>query len=169
MQSNLQAWFRDFVKFHGDDPGREALRNTPDRMSHAMFELFAGYKENPADHFGVLFHESSAVDPIEMTFPFYSLCEHHVLPFWGEVTLRYLPRDGQIVGLSKIPRGVRCIAARLQTQERLTSEIADAFFASVAPVWVTVALEASHMCVSARGVESPAKTKTSTRRGTNAV
>lgn len=165
MHTKLRDWFRDFVTFHGDNPDRDAIRDTPDRMSHAMFELFAGYKENPAEHFGVLFHEPTAVDPIEMTFPFYSLCEHHVLPFWGEVTLRYMPRNGKIVGLSKVPRGVRALAARLQTQERLTVEIADAFFAAVGPVFVVVTLDASHMCVSARGIESPAKTKTTTRRG----
>jgi len=157
-------WFKSFALFIGENPAREGLRDTPARMSDALEELLGGYKENPADHFGVIFDEPAAKDPIAIVFPFVSMCEHHVLPFYGDIRLQYQPRDGRIVGLSKIPRGVRCLTGRLQTQERLNAEIAEAFFAAVNPQWVEVQITATHLCVSARGVMSPAQTHTSCTR-----
>jgi GTP cyclohydrolase I len=157
-------WFKNWALSIGEDPTREGLRDTPARMSEALEALLCGYKENAAEHFGVTFHEPSATTPVAMVFPFTSMCEHHVLPFHGDITLRYLPRDGRIVGLSKIVRGARCYTARLQTQERLTTEIAEAFYLAAKPDWVEVTITAEHLCVSARGIASPALTHTSYTR-----
>jgi GTP cyclohydrolase I len=157
-------WFKNFALSLGENPTRPGLIHTPARMSEALEALLSGYTEDPATHFGVMFDEPSAVMPVAVVFPFVSMCEHHVLPFYGDIRLQYQPRDGRIVGLSKIVRGTQSLCRRLQTQERLTSEIVEAFMDAVKPEWVEVQMDATHLCISARGVKSPAKTYTTFKK-----
>jgi GTP cyclohydrolase I len=137
----------------GEDPGREGLLRTPARVQKALEFLTRGYKEDPqailrGALFGVNYDEMVIVKDIEM----FSLCEHHLLPFFGKVHVAYIPR-GKVIGLSKIPRLVDCFARRLQVQERLTTEIAAGIQSAVGPLGVGVVIEARHLCMMMRGVE----------------
>lgn len=137
----------------GDDPTREGLLKTPERVSKSLAFLTKGYKEDPARLlqgalFDVDYDEMVIVKEIEM----FSLCEHHMLPFFGRVHVAYIP-NGRVIGLSKIPRLVDVFARRLQVQERLTRQIADAIQDAVHPQGVGVVIEARHLCMMMRGVE----------------
>jgi GTP cyclohydrolase I len=151
----------------GEDPTRDGLGKTPHRVAKMYEELFAGFGENPADHLEITF----AADHDEMVMvrdiPFASLCEHHLIPFIGRAHLAYIPGDdGRITGLSKLARLVDGYAQRLQVQERMTTEIADAIEAALAPRGVLVVVEAEHLCMSMRGVKkSGTSTVTSAVRG----
>lgn len=150
--SNLQNLIREFFKHIGEDPDREGLRETPKRVLASYEKLFGGYKKNPADVLTVFgdehYDEMIVVKDIE----FYSMCEHHILPFFGRAHIGYIP-DGKIIGLSKLPRLVEIYARRLQNQERLTSQIARGLQDILKPKGVGVILEAKHLCMMARGVE----------------
>jgi GTP cyclohydrolase I len=151
----------------GEDPGRDGLVKTPVRVARMYEELFAGFAENPADHLEVTF----AADHDEMVMvrdiPFASLCEHHLIPFIGKAHVAYIPgEDGRITGLSKLARLVDGYAKRLQVQERMTTEIADAIEAALGPRGVLVVVDAEHLCMSMRGVKkSGTSTITSAVRG----
>jgi len=151
----------------GEDPTRDGLIKTPHRVAKMYEELFAGFGENPADHLEVTF----AADHDEMVMvrdiPFASLCEHHLIPFIGKAHVAYIPGDdGRITGLSKLARLVDGYAKRLQVQERMTTEIADAVENALAPKGVLVVVEAEHLCMSMRGVKkSGTSTVTSAVRG----
>jgi GTP cyclohydrolase IA len=151
----------------GEDPTRDGLVKTPHRVAKMYEELFAGFGENPADHLEITF----AADHDEMVMvrdiPFASLCEHHLIPFIGRAHVAYIPgEDGRITGLSKLARLVDGYARRLQVQERMTTEIADAIEAALAPRGVLVVVEAEHLCMSMRGVKkSGTSTVTSAVRG----
>jgi GTP cyclohydrolase IA len=151
----------------GEDPARDGLVKTPVRVARMYEELFAGFGENPADHLEVTF----AADHDEMVMvrdiPFASLCEHHLIPFIGKAHVAYIPGvDGRITGLSKLARLVDGYAKRLQVQERMTTEIADAVEQALAPRGVLVVVEAEHLCMSMRGVKkSGTSTVTSAVRG----
>jgi GTP cyclohydrolase I len=151
----------------GEDPSRDGLVKTPQRVAHMYEELFAGFGENPADHLEVTF----AADHDEMVMvrdiPFASLCEHHLVPFIGRAHVAYIPgNDGRITGLSKLARLVDGYARRLQVQERMTTEIADAIEQALAPKGVLVVVDAEHLCMSMRGVKkSGTSTVTSAVRG----
>jgi GTP cyclohydrolase I len=151
----------------GEDPTRDGLVKTPHRVAKMYEELFAGFGENPADHLEITF----AADHDEMVMvrdiPFASLCEHHLIPFIGRAHVAYIPgEDGRITGLSKLARLVDGYARRLQVQERMTTEIADAIEAVLAPRGVLVVVEAEHLCMSMRGVKkSGTSTVTSAVRG----
>jgi GTP cyclohydrolase I len=151
----------------GEDPTRDGLLKTPHRVAKMYEELFAGFGENPADHLEVTF----AADHDEMVMvrdiPFASLCEHHLIPFIGKAHVAYIPgEDGRITGLSKLARLVDGYAKRLQVQERMTTEIADAIENALAPRGVLVVVEAEHLCMSMRGVKkSGTSTVTSAVRG----
>ena len=151
----------------GEDPARDGLLKTPHRVAKMYAELFAGFGENPADHLEVTF----AADHDEMVMvrdiPFASLCEHHLVPFIGKAHVAYIPgEDGRITGLSKLARLVDGYAKRLQVQERMTTEIADAIEQALAPRGVLVVVEAEHLCMSMRGVKKPGtSTVTSAVRG----
>src|SRR5437899_12735543 len=137
----------------GEDPDRDGLKNTPERVDRALHFLTRGYKEDPeqllrAALFQVDYDEMVIVKDIEM----FSLCEHHMLPFFGKVHVAYLPK-GKVIGLSKIPRLVDVFARRLQVQERLTKQIAEAIQDAVDPIGVGVVIEARHLCMMMRGVE----------------
>ncbi len=157
---------RETIRRLGEDPEREGLRKTPRRVVEAMDFLTRGYEMSPEDVIGdALFeehhHNMVLVKDIEM----YSLCEHHMLPFFGKVHVAYIP-DGQIMGLSKVARLVDVFARRLQVQERLTEQIAQALWDMIQPQGVGVVVEAYHLCMMMRGVQKQnSKTITSAMRG----
>jgi GTP cyclohydrolase I len=144
---------REFLVRLGEDPDREGLKKTPERMQKALEYLTKGHSENPDEMlqgalFGVNYDEMVIVKDIEM----FSLCEHHVLPFFGKVHVAYIP-NGKVIGLSKIPRIVDAYARRLQIQERLTVQVAETIQRAIQPQGVGVVIEARHLCVMMRGVE----------------
>ena len=139
----------------GEDPARQGLRATPDRVTRALRELTDGYGVRAADVIaGAIFDQDYDEMVLVKDIPFYSLCEHHMLPFFGTVHVGYLPK-GKVVGLSKIPRLVGVFAHRLQLQERLTQEVAGALNDELAPRGVGVVVEARHLCMEMRGVQKP--------------
>ena len=150
----------------GEDPKREGLRNTPARVEASLKWLTRGYQMSVQDVIGdAVFHEKHESMICVRDIEIYSMCEHHMLPFFGRAHVAYLP-DGKIVGLSKIPRVVEVFARRLQVQERLTDQVADALCAVLKPLGVGVVIEAFHLCMMMRGVEKQnSKTVTSSLRG----
>jgi GTP cyclohydrolase IA len=139
----------------GEDPKRQGLQATPARMSRALREMTDGYGMRPQDVIaGAVFDQAYDEMVVVKDIPFYSLCEHHLLPFFGHFHVGYLPR-GKVVGLSKIPRLVGVFAHRLQLQERMTKEVAEALETALAPRGVGVVVEARHLCMEMRGVEKP--------------
>lgn len=139
----------------GEDAAREGLRETPDRFLKAYREMTAGYNENPADYLARTFREAESDEMIFVRqIAFCSLCEHHLLPFVGMANVAYVPNNGVIVGLSKIPRLVHAFARRLQVQERLTQQIGRAMDEYLSPQGVAVQLIAQHQCMSCRGIRS---------------
>ena len=162
-----RAAVRELLAAIGEDPDREGLLDTPDRVARACAELFAGMHEDPAKHLLKQFHEDGHEEMIIVRdIPFTSMCEHHLLPFTGRAHVAYIPRKGRITGLSKIARCVEGYARRLQVQERMTSQVADALMASLDPLGALVVVEAEHMCMTARGISKPGSlTATSAVRG----
>ena len=139
----------------GEDPDRQGLKATPDRVSRAMRELTNGYGVRPEEVVaGAVFDQDYDEMVIVKDISFYSLCEHHMLPFFGQVHVGYLPK-GKVIGLSKIPRLVEIFSRRLQIQEQLTREIAEALNVTLVPKGVGVVIEARHLCMEMRGVETP--------------
>src|SRR5215831_16659597 len=137
----------------GEDPSREGLRATPARVTRALRELTDGYNTDVAELFaGAVFEQDYDEMVLVKDIPFYSLCEHHMLPFFGSCHVGYLPK-GRVVGLSKIPRLVTMFAHRLQLQERMTREVAEALNGALAPRGVRVVVEARHLCMEMRGVQ----------------
>jgi len=145
----------------GEDPNREGLQKTPERVAKALQYLTHGYDLNPEEILrSALFHEEYSEMVIVKDIEVYSLCEHHMLPFFGKAHVAYIP-DGTIVGLSKIPRVVDAFARRLQVQERLTIEIRDCIQETLKPKGVAVVIECSHMCMQMRGVQKQNSVTTS--------
>jgi GTP cyclohydrolase I len=157
---------RTLIAWTGDDPDREGLVNTPHRVVRAFEELYAGYGADPAEVLSATFKEIGGFQDMVLVrdIPFYSHCEHHMVPFMGRAHIAYYPIDG-VVGLSKLARLVDLYARRLQTQETLTAEIADALERFLGARGVAVMLEAEHLCMSMRGVRK-AGTSTMTSRFT---
>lgn len=154
-----------FLEGIGEDPEREGLKETPRRISQMCWELFGGYGMDAAEHLGRVFHSETGDMVVEKDITFYSVCEHHLLPFFGRVHIGYIP-DGKVVGLSKLARTVEVYARRAQIQEQLTSQIADALMDNLSPKGVMVMVEAEHMCMTMRGIKKPgAKTSTYAVRG----
>lgn len=151
--SNLQALYAKVLQELGEDPNREGLLKTPERVAKALQFLTNGYQLNPDEIIeSAIFHEDYSEMVIVKDIEVYSMCEHHMLPFFGKAHVAYIP-DGKIVGLSKIPRVVDAYARRLQVQERLTLEIRDAIQRTLSPKGVAVVIECAHMCMQMRGVQ----------------
>ena len=163
----VEAAVRELLAAIGEDPDREGLLGTPDRVARACEELFGGMQEDPSRHLLKQFHEPGNENMVIVRdIPFNSMCEHHLLPFVGKAHICYLPRDGRITGLSKLARCVNGYAHRPQLQERLTQQIADALELRLEPRGVLVVLQAEHSCMSMRGIKSVgSSTVTSAVRG----
>ena len=163
----VEAAVREFLLAIGEDPDREGLQGTPDRVARACEEIFGGMQEDPGAHLRKQFHEPGNEEMVIVRdIPFSSMCEHHLLPFVGVAHVAYLPREGRITGLSKIARCVAGFAARPQVQERLTAQVADAMVAELEPEGVLVVMEAEHTCMTMRGIRAAgAKTTTIATRG----
>lgn len=156
----LAGHYREVISLLGEDPDREGLLKTPDRVAKAMQFLTKGYKDNPEEILKkALFKEDYKQMVIVKDIGFYSLCEHHMLPFWGKAHVAYIP-NGYITGLSKIARVVDVFARRLQVQERMTLQIKECIQNTLNPLGVMVVIEAQHMCMQMRGVEKQNSTTT---------
>jgi GTP cyclohydrolase I len=161
ITNDLSAIYENVLKQIGEDPTREGLQKTPERVAKAMQFLTHGYDLNPDDLVKqAIFHEEYSEMVIVKDIEVYSLCEHHMLPFFGKAHVAYIP-DGKIVGLSKIPRVVDAYSRRLQVQERLTIEIRDCIQRTLSPKGVAVVIECCHMCMQMRGVQKQNSVTTS--------
>ncbi len=149
----MEALVRNLIKEIGENPEREGLKKTPERVAKAYDHLTRGYKQDPCKILtDALFTEEYDEMVLVRDIEFYSLCEHHLLPFYGKCHVAYMP-NGKVVGLSKIPRIVDVFARRLQVQERMTSQIADVLMECLVPQGVAVVIEARHLCMMMRGIE----------------
>ena len=165
--ARIERAVSELLEAIGEDPARDGLVKTPHRVAKMYKELFSGLGENPADHLEVTFAAEHDEMVMVRDIPFASLCEHHLIPFIGKTHVAYIPgEDGRITGLSKLARLVDGYAKRLQVQERMTTEIADAIELALVPRGVLVVVEAEHLCMSMRGVKkSGTSTVTSAVRG----
>jgi len=168
-RAETEAAVRTLIAWAGDDPDREGLKDTPARVADAFDEYFSGYRQDPVDVLSRTFEETGGYDDLVMLrdIRVESHCEHHMAPFLGVAHVAYLP-SGRILGISKIARVVEIFAKRLQTQEALTAQIADAIESALRPRGVAVLIEAEHQCMSMRGVRQPG-VKTITTRFTGAL
>lgn len=165
----IEAAMREVLSAIGEDPNREGLRDTPRRIADVYEEILGGMRIEPTAFLTVGFEEAHDEMVILRDIPFFSMCEHHLLPFHGVVHVSYIP-NGRVVGISKIARLVDAIAQRLQLQERLTCAIADTLMSAVAPQGVAVACEAEHLCMTMRGIKKPgSRMVTSALRGSFAT
>lgn len=150
---SAEAAVRNLLVALGEDPDREGLKDTPKRVAKAYQELLAGYGQDPAKVLGTSFEGEGYDQMVALRdIPFYSLCEHHMLPFTGTATVVYIPQDNRVVGLSKLARLVECFGRRLQIQERMTGQIGLAVNEVLKPLGYGVAIKAVHLCMCARGV-----------------
>ena len=164
-KAKIQEVVKLILEGIGEDIHREGLVETPDRIARMYEELAAGYTEDAGVHLKKRFHVDNNDMVMEKDIPFYSFCEHHMLPFYGTAAVAYIP-DGEVVGLSKIARTLEVFAKRFQLQERLTAQIADVFMEELKPHGVMVLIEAEHMCMTMRGIKKPGtKTVTVVTRG----
>ncbi|HEY8765867.1 MAG TPA: GTP cyclohydrolase I FolE [Dehalococcoidia bacterium] len=164
-QERIARAVREIIEAIGENPGREGLLETPERIGRLYAELFSGLAQDPQDVLRRGFDEDHKEMVILKDIPFYSLCEHHFLPFHGSAHVGYVP-EGRIVGVSKLARVVDILARRPQLQERLTSQVADAIMEGLRPDGVAIVIEAEHLCMTMRGVQKPgARMITSAIRG----
>ncbi len=166
-QGKIQEAVKIIIEAIGEDPNREGLIETPKRVAKMYAEIFQGLKEDPSEHLRKCFTEDEHDEMILVRdIPTYSMCEHHLLPFYGKTHVAYIPANGRITGLSKIARVVETIARRPQLQERLTSEVADVVMETLEPKGIVVVVEAEHLCMTIRGIKKPgSQTITSAVRG----
>ena len=161
----IEKAVREILLAVGEDINREGLKRTPERVGRMYAELLGGMQEDPKNHLRSVFTENYNEIVLLRDIPFYSICEHHIMPFIGTADVAYLP-SGSVLGVSKLARIVDCFARRLQTQERLTYQIADFIMGSLHPLGVAVVLEASHSCMTIRGIKKPGSSMvTSALRG----
>jgi len=167
-QEQLQQATRALLEAIGEDPTREGLEGTPRRVAEMYQELFSGLHTDPCQELSVTFDEGHQEMVIVRDIPFYSMCEHHLLPFFGVAHLGYIPGEhGKVVGISKLARVVDVVAKRPQLQERMTTQIADAISNTLQPDGAAVVIEAEHLCMMMRGVKKPGtRVITSAVRGT---
>ncbi|MBZ4665709.1 GTP cyclohydrolase I FolE [Mahella sp.] len=165
-EQKIERAMRMMIEAIGEDPEREGLKDTPKRVARMYAELFSGIEEDPRKYLEVWFNEDHEEMVLVKDIPFYSMCEHHFLPFVGKAHVAYIPTKGKVTGLSKLARVVESLARRPQLQERLTSQVADILMECLDPQGVVVVIEAEHMCMSMRGVKKPGTTTiTSAVRG----
>ena len=167
-ESGIKTAVTSIIRAIGDDPEREGLAGTPGRVSEMYAELFMGLDMDPQEELTVGFEEGHREMVILRDIPFHSMCEHHILPFYGVVHVGYVPNDtGRVVGASKLARVVEIFAKRLQIQERMTTQIADAIVNGLKPDGVGVIVQAEHLCMIMRGIKKPGSAIiTSALRGT---
>lgn len=164
-QEKIKQGVRLLLEGLGEDITREGLLETPDRIARMYEEIYGGMQEDPSEHLKKTFHVENNDMVVEKDITFYSTCEHHMLPFYGKVHIAYIP-DGKVVGLSKLARTVEVYAKRLQLQEQMTGQIAEALMEHLKPKGVLVMAEAEHMCMTMRGIKKPgSKTVTIVKRG----
>jgi GTP cyclohydrolase I len=156
VPQEVQDAIRTLIRWSGDDPKREGLIDTPARVARAWKEYCSGYDDDPSHHLSRVFEEVGGYDELVLLrdIPFQSHCEHHMAPIIGKAHIAYLPRN-HVVGISKLARVLNAFARRLQVQERLTAEVADCIWEGLKPHGVAVVIEASHACMTARGVRTP--------------
>lgn len=168
-EEKIQMAVRLILEAVGEDPDREGLLETPQRVARMYQEIFSGLGQDPADQLTTFFNEEYGELVLVKDIPFYSVCEHHLVPFFGKAHVAYIPNGRKITGLSKLARLVEVTARRPQLQERLTSTIADALMERLAARGVAVKVEAEHLCMAMRGVNKPGTmTITTAVRGTYA-
>lgn len=164
-RNKVEQAVRMLLEGIGEDPDREGLIETPQRIARMYEEIYGGMEEEASEHLKKTFHVENNEMVVEKDITFYSTCEHHLLPFYGKAHIAYIP-DGKVVGLSKLARTVEVYAKRLQLQEQLTAQVADALMASLAPKGVMVMVEAEHLCMTMRGIKKPgSQTVTIVKRG----
>lgn len=165
-ENNIESAVRQILLFIGEDPDREGLLQTPTRVAKMYKELFSGVNKDPKDEITITYSENHDEIILVRDIPFYSMCEHHLVPFFGLAHVAYLPQNGIITGLSKLARVVEAAARKLQLQERMTTQIANAILEKLNPLGVAVVIEAEHMCMSMRGIKKGgSKTITSVLKG----
>jgi len=153
-KARIEKAVKEILEAVGEDPNRDGLKETPSRVARMYEEILTGMNSDPGEHLSKIFAEDHNEIVVLKSIPFYSLCEHHMMPFQGKAHIAYLP-NGKIVGLSKLARLVEGFARRLQVQERLTSQIADTLMQKIDARGVAVLLEATHSCMTMRGVQKP--------------
>ncbi len=164
-RAKIEQGVRLILEGMGEDPDREGLLKTPERVAKMYEEVCSGLTEDPSEHFETTFDEHHEEMILVRDIPFYSMCEHHLMPFYGKAHIAYIP-NGRVTGLSKLARTVDVYARRPQIQERLTVQIADALERTLNPRGVMVMLEAEHTCMTMRGIKKPgSKTITTVTRG----
>ena len=162
----IEAAVRELLYAIGEDPDREGLIETPNRVARMYEEIYAGLEEDPKKHLKIFFEDNNDEMVIVRDIPLYSICEHHLIPFIGKAHIAYIPGNGKVIGLSKLARIVNCFAKRPQLQERLTSQVADFLYENLEPQGVAVVVEAEHLCMTMRGARaSGSQTRTSAMRG----
>lgn len=167
-KERIENAVREILYAIGENPDREGILDTPRRIAKMFEEVFSGISEDPAKHLEVYFQDEMYEELVLVKdIPFYSVCEHHLVPFFGKAHVAYLPKNGRLTGLSKLARVVETVAKRPQLQERITATVADTIMNKLQPYGVIVVIEAEHMCMTMRGVKKPgSKTVTSAVRGT---
>lgn len=165
-QEKVEQAVYQLLEALGENPEREGLLNTPKRVAKMYAEMFSGLNEDPKDQFTAVFSEVHDEVVLVKDIPFYSMCEHHLVPFYGKAHVAYLPSGDKVTGLSKLARAVEVAARRPQLQERLTDQVATALEESLNPRGVFVMVEAEHMCMTMRGIKKPgSKTITTVAKG----
>ena len=165
-KARIEAAVRELLIAIGEDPDREGLVETPNRVARMYEEIYAGLEEDPKKHLKIFNEDNNDEMVIVRDIPLYSICEHHLIPFIGKAHVAYIPGNGKVIGLSKLARIVNCFAKRPQLQERLTSQVADFLYENLEPQGVAVVVEAEHLCMTMRGARaSGSQTRTSAMRG----
>ena len=165
-KQRIEAAVREILIAVGEDPDREGLKETPARVARMYEEIFSGLEDDPHRHLKIFDEKSNEEMVVVRDIPIYSMCEHHLVPFFGKAHIAYIPSDGKIIGLSKLARIADCFARRPQLQERLTEQIADFIYNELSAQGVAVVIECEHLCMTMRGVRAAgAQTMTSALRG----
>jgi len=165
-QDKIRQAVRLLLEGIGEDPNREGLLQTPNRVARMYSDIFSGLGTKPAEHLSLYTSENHDEMIVVKGIPFYSMCEHHLLPFWGKVSIGYIPGNDKVTGFSSIVRLVDSIAKRPQLQERMTTELADTFVERLKPLGVIVVIKGHHLCISMQGVKKEgSETITSAQRG----